>query len=100
MKRLVPIPPESLDRLKRNRETGIGYQTVSVELKDGTCFDQAVASEGCIIQVRGYEDVPFTADEVQSVSVNHRDWNFRESSDSRRYRGKRSIPCMKDGNYV
>ena len=55
MKPVVAIPRESLERLRREKETGIGYQVVSVELKDGRHFDQAVASEGCIITVRGYE---------------------------------------------
>ena len=48
MKRLVPIPSGCVDHLDRVKETGIGYQVVSVELKDGRFFDQVVASEGCI----------------------------------------------------
>jgi hypothetical protein len=88
MKRLTPIPPDSVVELRRNTETGIGYQVVSVTLKDGRCFDQAIASEGRIIHVRGYEDVPFAADEVAKVRVNHKRWNFREWSDSRRFVGK------------
>jgi hypothetical protein len=88
MIRLTPIPPDSVVGLKRNPETGIGYQAVSVTLKDGRHFDQAIASEGCIIQVRGCEDVPFEPDGVLAVRVNHKGWNFREWSDSRRYGGK------------
>jgi hypothetical protein len=53
MKRLVQIPAELVDLLKRDAETGIGYQVVSVKLKDGRLFDQVSASEGCIIEVRG-----------------------------------------------
>jgi hypothetical protein len=30
MKCLTPIPPDSIAELKRNAETGIGYQVVSV----------------------------------------------------------------------
>ena len=84
MKCLYPIPQDCLDDLKRGEETGIGYQVISVELKDGRCFDQVVASEGCIIEVRGYEEIPFAPEEVASVIVNHRRWNFRDGSDSRR----------------
>ena len=84
MKCLYPIPQDCLDDLKRSRETGIGYQVVSVELKDGRYFDQVVASEGCIIEVRGYGEIPFAPDEVASVIVNHKRWNFRDGSDSRR----------------
>ena len=83
MKRLVPIPEHSVHHLKRDQETGLGYQVVSVQLKDLSRFDQAVASEGCIIVVRGYRDIPFTPHEIASVTVNHKDWNFRECSDVR-----------------
>ena len=83
MKCLVPIPSESADLLKQEKETGIGYQVVSVKLKDGRCYEQAVASEGCIIQVRGYENVPFAPNELESVRVNHKRWNFRDSSHAR-----------------
>ena len=88
MKRLVPIPSDSVNRLKQDKETGLGYQTVSVQLRNGRHFDQAVASEGCIIAVRGYDDVPFAPEEVEHVAVTHSRWNFRESSDVRRYREK------------
>jgi len=78
MKCLVSIPREWADYLKRQGETGMGYQVVAVHLKDGRRFEQVVASEGCIIEVRGYRTVPFTQDDVASIQVNHRTWNFRE----------------------
>lgn len=77
MKRLVPIPPEWATNRKRQKETGMGYHVVSVTLKSGKHFDQVVASEGCVIHVRGHKDVPFTPDDVASVDVNHKRWNFR-----------------------
>jgi len=83
MKCLFPVPQECLAHLKQAAETGVGYQIVSVELKDGRRFDQAVVSEGCIIEIRGYSEIPFSPAEVARVSVNHRVWNFRDSSDSR-----------------
>ena len=83
MKCLYPIPKACLDDLKRGGETGIGYQVVCVELKDRRCFDQVVASEGCIIEGRGYEEIPFAPEELESVIVNDKRWNFREGSDMR-----------------
>jgi hypothetical protein len=83
MKCLYPIPQACLDDLKRSGETGIGYQIISVELKGGRCFDQVVASEGCIIDVRGYGEIPFAPQEIESVIVNHKRWNFRDGSDMR-----------------
>jgi hypothetical protein len=84
MKRLVPIPSGFVDNLKHAGETGIGYQVVSVELQDGRKFDQVVASEGCVIEVRGFKEIPFTPEEVASVNVNHKRWNFRGGSEVRR----------------
>jgi hypothetical protein len=78
MKRLIPIPREHADGLRHHGETGIGYQVVSITLKNGKHFDQVVASEGCVIQVRGHKDVPFAPDDVAAVSVNHKNWNFRQ----------------------
>jgi hypothetical protein len=75
---LIPIPRELADHLKRQGETGMGYQVVSVTLKNGQHFDQVVASEGFIIQVRGHKDVPFAPDDVAAVDVNHKQWNFRQ----------------------
>jgi hypothetical protein len=82
MKHIVPIPSQFVDQLKREEETGIGYQIVSVELKDGRYFDQVATSEGHIIEVRGYKQIPFAAEDVASMNVNHKRWNFREGSDA------------------
>jgi len=80
---LYPIPKACLDNLKQGGETGIGYQVISVELKNGKRFDQVIASEGCVIEVRGYEEIPFAPEEVAAVIVNHKRWNFRDGSDIR-----------------
>jgi hypothetical protein len=77
MKRLVPIPPESAEKLKREKQTRLGYQFVSVKLKDGRYFEPAVASEGCLIQIKGHKDIPFTEFEVDSVELSNKPWNFR-----------------------
>ena len=83
MKRLIPIPSGLVDHLKRTGETGIGYQVVSVELRDGRSFEQVVTSEGCIIEVRGFNEIPFRSEEVAAVNVNHKRWNFRGGSEVR-----------------
>jgi hypothetical protein len=83
MKRLVPIPSGLVDHLKRAGETGIGYQVASVELRDGRTYDQVVTSEGCIIEVRGFKEIPFAPEEVTAVKVNHKRWNFRGGSEVR-----------------
>jgi hypothetical protein len=77
MKKLVPIPPESLIRLKKDDLKDFGYQFVSVKLKDGRVFAQAVASEGCLIQVKGFREIPFVEADIASVDAGGGPWNFR-----------------------
>jgi hypothetical protein len=68
---------------RRLGPTGNGYQGIAVELKDGRFFDQVIASEGCIIEVRGYRAIPFAPEARETVVVNHKRWNFRDGSDIR-----------------
>ena len=77
MKKLVPIPTESLMHLKKEDLKDFGYQFVSVRLKDGRVFAQAVASEGCLIQVKGFREIPFVETDVESVDPDAEPWNFR-----------------------
>jgi hypothetical protein len=77
MTRLVPIPPESTRILSSEKNKEWGYQFVSVTLKDGRYFEPAVASEGHIIAVKGYKDVPFAADDVAFAVGTDKHWNFR-----------------------
>lgn len=58
----------------------MGYQVVSVQLRDGRSFDQVVTSECCIIEVRGHKEIPFAPEDVAAVNVNHKHWNFRSAS--------------------
>ena len=83
MKCICPIPNTLNERLKEEKETGIGYLVVAVELKNGTYFDQVTVSEGCIIEVRGFEQIPFAPEDIESIRINHKHWNFRDGSDMR-----------------
>jgi hypothetical protein len=40
-------------------------------------------ARGCIIEVRGSKEIPFATEDVASVVVNHKRWNFRDGSDAR-----------------
>jgi hypothetical protein len=77
MKYLIQIPPEVAKALKKAAQTGPGYQIASVQLTDGRTFDPAVVSEGHVIQVRGFAEVPFAPDDVASVELSRKRWNFR-----------------------
>ena len=80
MKKLVPVPPESMNRLKKDDLKSFGYQFVSVKLKDGRVFAQAVASEGYLIQVKGFREIPFVETDIESVDADGEPWNFRRSA--------------------
>jgi hypothetical protein len=77
MKKLVPIPPEGVKRLNKDDLKDFGYQFVSVKLKDGRVFPQVVASEGCLIQVKGFREIPFVETDIESVDADAEPWNFR-----------------------
>ena len=91
MKHLVPIPVEFLQQLKDAEETGIGYQVVQIRLKDGRSFDQVATSNNYIIEVRGYRNSPFASEDIVSVVVNHKSWNFRAWSDATRKAKVKSV---------
>lgn len=86
MNKLVPIPPESLVHLKKDDLKDFGYQFVSVKLKDGRVFAQAVASEGCVIQVKGFREIPFVEADIESVDADGAPWNFRRRAVRTRHR--------------
>jgi hypothetical protein len=83
MERFVHIPIASAEQLEKERESGPGYRFVSIGLRDGRCFQPAVASEGCIIQVKGYRNLPFTEEEVEFVTITEKRWNFRRRKEER-----------------
>jgi hypothetical protein len=70
------LPAKWAMELASKPETGMGYQVVSVILKDGKRFDQVVVVEGRVTEIRGHNDVPFTADEITQVILTHDKWNF------------------------
>ena len=54
----------------------MGYQIVSVRLKDGQQFHQVAVVEGRITEIRGYQDIPFTEDEIAQIYLTHDKWDF------------------------
>ena len=81
--------PESLKHLKKDDMKDFGYQFVTVRLKDGRVFAQAVASEGCLIQVRGFREIPFVETDVESVDADAAPWNFRRRTVRARTRARK-----------
>jgi hypothetical protein len=61
-------------------ETGMGYQVVTVVLKDGKRFEQVVIVQGQISGIRGRKDIPFSEGEIAEIIVTHDKWNFKADS--------------------
>ena len=57
--------------LAGQRETGMGYQVVTVRLKDGRQFAGVAVVGGSISRIAGTESVPFADDDIESILVTH-----------------------------
>jgi hypothetical protein len=52
-------------------ETGMGYQTATVILRDGKRFPKTTIVGGIITEVAGYQEIPFEEDEIDEIVVTH-----------------------------
>lgn len=59
------------ESLTDRAETGMGYQVVSIYLKDGRCFDRVVVVGGLISSVSGSQEIPFSDEEIARIVVTH-----------------------------
>jgi len=73
---MIKLPEEWIDFLISKPETGMGYQVVSVVLKSGDIFKQAVVQEGYITQIRTYVEIPFKTEDISEIILTHEKWNF------------------------
>ncbi len=73
---MIALSSKWATELASKPETGMGYQVVSVVLKDGKRFDQVAVVEGRITEMRGRKDIPFTEDQIAEIVVTHDKWNF------------------------
>jgi len=73
---MIILSKKWLDYLSDKPESGMGYQIVSIVLKDGRRFDQVVIVEGYITQVRGFSDIPFVEDDIHEIVLTHDKWDF------------------------
>jgi hypothetical protein len=55
----------------------MGYQTASITLEDGRVIDDVLIVGATIAEVRGYDAIPFSVDEISDIAVTHRKWEFR-----------------------
>jgi hypothetical protein len=73
---MITLSTKWATELASKPETGMGYQVVSIILKDGVRFDQVAVVEGRITEIRGRKDIPFTEDQIAEIILTHHKWNF------------------------
>ena len=52
-------------------ESGMGYQIVTVILRDGRYFEKVSIVGGTIARVDGYSDIPFEEPDIEKIVVTH-----------------------------
>jgi hypothetical protein len=80
MNKLLPLSQRWISYLGSLPETGMGYQVVSVSLKDGRTFHQVVVDSGYITRVRGYKYIPFAESEIAEIKITQEKWNWKDST--------------------
>ena len=75
---MIELSAKWAKELASKPETGMGYQVVSVTLKDGQEFDQVAVVEGRITEIRGRQDIPFVEDQISKIVLTHDKWDFKE----------------------
>lgn len=73
---MITLTGKWATELASKPETGMGYQVVTIILKDGRRFDQVVVVQGRVSGIRGRKDIPFTEDEITEIILTHDKWNF------------------------
>jgi len=56
----------------------MGFVVVSVTLKDGRKFNQAVIDSGILSRIRGLPNIPFAENEVADIAPTHDKWDWDE----------------------
>jgi hypothetical protein len=73
----LQLPDKWAPFLLKQGETGMGYQTAAVTLRDGRVIDDVLIVGGTIAEVRGSDSIPFSAEDISDITVTHRKWEFR-----------------------
>jgi hypothetical protein len=73
---MIRLSSAWVERLRSQPETGMGYQIVSVTLRDGRRYDQVIVDSGRITRVRDFQAIPFEESEIADITVTHDKWDF------------------------
>jgi hypothetical protein len=74
-----PKLPEHLSNFLISKpETGMGYQTGMVVLRDGRQFEDVLFVEASLItEVRGYDSIPFNPADIENIEITHSKWKWK-----------------------
>jgi hypothetical protein len=76
---MKPLPADKWTHfLLSHGETGMGYTTCDIILKNGNHYSDAMIVEGNITKIRGLKEIPFEANEIEKIIVTHNRWNWNE----------------------
>jgi hypothetical protein len=67
-----------MEIVRRLGETGMGYVIVSITLTDGRMFEQALIDSGYLTRVRGLPEVPFTENDIATITRTDAKWDWNE----------------------
>lgn len=65
-------------KVKTLPETGMGYTVVSLVLRDGRRFDQAIIDSGLLSRVHHLPNIAFTEDDIADIVPSHEKWDWNE----------------------
>ncbi len=72
------LPKKWKDYLSGEAESGMGYQTGDVVLRDGTVVHDVVFVGATFIsEVRGRDGIPFDPGDITEIRLTHHRWRFR-----------------------
>ena len=77
-KGMLLLPERWREFLSNSGETGMGYQTGNVTLKDGSIYIDVAFMNPYITEIRSRVkgDFPFTADDIEKIELTHRRWKW------------------------
>ena len=69
-----------IEQLRSQPETGMGYQVVTITLKDGRVFPQTVVDSGYLTGIRGQAEIPFSVEAIAEIALTHDKWDWKSES--------------------
>jgi hypothetical protein len=74
---MIALSEKWAKTLLEQPEAGMGYQIVSIVLKDGKRYDRAVVDSGYLTRIKGLSGIPFKEEDIDQIIVTNDNWDFR-----------------------